>query len=267
MKEELRDELMADLCHAARQQGWEKAVAERYGNLDQVPWIADSSRADPLLFAQIDRGSRVLDLGCRYGVLSFALAPLCRSIISLDHERPYAEFIKIRSQQDKTHNVLSLCGDINQIPFKQSSFDLIIINRQITSHITKENLDELLAAVYALLKPKGQIFMGIDRGSCKFPTYFFPYKKLRKRLDAIGFEIDKVIFPLKRYQNFKFLIDCVHKSQFHFMVNLMINDYTAKTVADKLYRSLAEIGRYAGLTKLLFKKVLLRSYLILASKP
>ena len=261
-----QDEHVKELCLEAKQRGWEKAVAERYDSLERAPWIADLSRADPLLFSQISSASTVLDLGCRYGVSSFALSPLCRTIISLDSDNKYADFVSIRSHQDKIKNVISICADINQLPFKESSFDLIIMNRQIIRNITKANLDDLLETTHALLKSKGQVFIGVDRSSSRFSNCFLPYRKLHKRLCRIGFKIDKVVLPLKSYPNFKFLIDGKSKADFHFVVDLIISEYTAKPLAEKLYRALAATARGAGLANLMSTSTLFHSYLIFARK-
>jgi SAM-dependent methyltransferase len=266
MREELQDEHIDALCLEARGKGWEKAVADRYGSLDKVPWIADLSRADALLFSKINSDSMVLDLGSRYGVLSFALAPLCSLVASLDHEETYSEFVRIRSQQDEIRNVMPICADIRRTPFKESCFDLIIINKEIIAYTPKDHLDPLFAEVYALLKSEGQVFIGLDRDSSTFPNRFLSHKNLQERLCSLGFEIDKVIIPLKKYHNFKFLIDCAHKPHFQFLFNLIIRDYAVTPIADKIYRMSAAIVRYGGLTELLRRSFLFNSYLIFARK-
>ncbi len=266
MEQEVPNLHIKELCSEAREKGWEKAVIERYGNLDQAPWIADASRADALLYSKINSDSTVLDLGCRHGVLSFAVSHLCRLTISLDKDRKYTEFVKTRSDQDKIENIVTICADMYRLPFKENSFDLIIINREIVLNTSKKEMDDLLITIYSLLKLKGQVFIGVDRSRSKIPNYFFYSKLLENRLVRFGFHIDKIILPLKEYYNFKFLADYPMNTTLDFIFDLIVTEYTATTFTDKIYRTLVKLARYAGLTKLLFRYFLLKSYLIFASR-
>jgi ubiquinone/menaquinone biosynthesis C-methylase UbiE len=159
MKEKTEAEFLNSFCRAAREKGWQEAVVERYGTLDKVPWIADSSRADPLLFSNLNEDSNILDLGSGYGVLTFALSTLCRSVTSLDTNKSCVEFIRIRAKQEGITNITPLHGDLTRIPFRENSFDLIILNQNIPSLIFKKNINSLLNQISLLLKPKGQIYM------------------------------------------------------------------------------------------------------------
>lgn len=265
MNKKITNELAKTLCIEARDKGWEKAVVDRYGNLDKAPWIADFSRADSLLFANLHNNSNVLDLGSGYGVLSFALSPLCRSVVSLDSREEYTEFVKIRAQQDDRSNITSVLGDFTTLPFREGSFDLIILNKGIPTFTLKKDLDSLLRQIYILLKPKGEIHIGVDRWPLKY-TSFLSCKRLEQQLCSVGFTVHKHIIPLKRYNNFKFLLEYKNMSIISFFFELLIKDYTYSIFGEKLFTIILKMGKLTKLDELFFTLYLSHSYLIFARK-
>lgn len=265
MNKKLEDELVKTLCLESKDKGWEKAVAERYGNLDRTPWIADLSRADSLLFSNLNHDSTVLDLGSDYGVLSFALSHLCSSVVSLDSRKEYAEFVKIRAQQDERLNITSVLGDITTLPFSENSFDLIILNRGIPLSTLKEKLDVLLKQIYILLKPKGEIHIGMDRWPLKY-TSFLSCRRFEQQLSSVGFTVHRRIIPLKRYNNFKFLLEYKNMSDVSFLLELLIKEYAHKIFGEKLLEIILKMGKLTKIHALLFNSYLSHSYVILAHK-
>jgi ubiquinone/menaquinone biosynthesis C-methylase UbiE len=260
-----RNQLVKNLCIEARDKGWQRAVVEKYGNLEKAPWIADFSRADSLLFANLNPSSNVLDLGSGYGVLSFALSPLCKSVVSLDSREEYAEFVTIRAQQDDTSNITSVLADFTTLPFRESTFDLIILNKGIPAFTLKKDLNSLLRQIYILLKPKGEIHIAVDRWAFKY-TSFLSCKRLEKQLCSVGFTVDKIIIPLKRYYNFKFLLEYKNMSIISFFFEFLIKDYTYSIFEEKLFTILFKMAKLTKLDKVLFTFYLSRSYLIFARK-
>lgn len=266
MKKKTEAELLNLFCLAARKKGWEEAVVERYGNLDKAPWIADSSRADPLLFSNLNEDSNILDLGSGYGVLSFAVSALCRSVTSLDTKKDYADFIRIRAQQDSITNITSLLGDFTRMPFRENSFDLIILNKGTHSLVFKKDSNSFLRQIYILLKPTGQIYIGIDRYKRKLNASSYSYKRLQQQLSSEGFHVHKVIIPLKKYENFKFLLDYENEPTFHFFLELLAREYTATQFGEKLFKKVLKIINLTRLNTLLFMNLTSASYLIIAQK-
>jgi ubiquinone/menaquinone biosynthesis C-methylase UbiE len=266
MKEKREAEFLNSFCLAAREKGWEEAVVERYGNLDKAPWIADSSRADPLLFSNLNEDSNILDLASGYGVLSFAISTLCRSVTSLDTKKEYADFIKIRAQQDGITNITPLLGDFTRMPFRESSFDLIILNNGINSPVLKKNSNSFLRRIHILLKPTGQVYIVIDRHKRKFNAFSNSYKRFQHQLSSAGFHVHKVLIPLKRYENFKFILDYENQPSFHFFLELLAREYTASQFGEKLFKKLLKIINLTRLNTRLFMHLTSASYLIIAQK-
>lgn len=266
MKENVEAEPLSSFCLAARKKGWQQAVLDRYGNLDKAPWIADSSRADPLLFSTLSHDSNILDLGAGYGVISFAISTLCRSVTTLNTNRDYAHFIRTRAQQDGVTNITSLHGDFTRIPFRESSFDMIILNKGILSLLMQKDAKILLKHIHILLKPKGEIYIAVDQYKRNINPFSFSHKRLAKQLLSVGFHINKVLIPLKRYKNFKFLCEYENKSTYHFFLQLVAKEYTTTTFSEKLFKNILKIIYLIRLNKLLFRNITSISYLLIARK-
>ena len=266
MKEKIGEELLNSFCLAAKKKGWQEAVVDRYGNLDKAPWIADSSRADPLLFSNLNRDSNILDLGAGYGVLTFAISPLCRSVIALNTRKDHADFIRIRAQQDKITNIISLLADFTRVPFRESSFDMIILNKGIQSLVTQKGTKILLEHIYTLLKPKGETYISVDRYQRAFNPFSLSYKRFEQQLSSVGFHVNKLLLPLKRYKNFKFLLEYEKKPAYSFFLELLAREYTRTTFSETLFKNILKIINQTGLVKLLFMIIRSNSYLIIARK-
>ena len=239
---------------------------QRYGNLDNAPWIADSSRADPALLSNLNPNSNILDLGCAYGVVSFAISPLCNSVISLDSNKDHVEFVRIRAQQERVPNITSVLADFTTIPFRKNSFDLIILNQGIPSSIIKKHATSFLKQLYLLLKPEGEIYVGVDRYKYRSKSISISCHKLTKNLQSIGFTVTKVLIPLKTYNNFKFLVDYKLTSPFSFLLEFIIQEYTSKHFSEKFFRNILKITNLTGINKLLFMSLNFHSYIIFARK-
>lgn len=90
----------------------------------------------------------VLDVGCGDGVLTAALAPVCRSVTGLDRDVPSIGRARAATSVD---NVRFVIGDVMAQPFVPASFDAVV------SVATLHHMDEgaALDRMARLLRPGG----------------------------------------------------------------------------------------------------------------
>lgn len=90
--------------------------------------ILSTGRADARFFLPIDRESVILDLGCMWGGLTFALAEHCRNIVGLDQTLETLQLSYYRAKETGVKNVSFLGGDARRIPLRDNVFDVVILN-------------------------------------------------------------------------------------------------------------------------------------------
>jgi SAM-dependent methyltransferase len=94
------------------------------------------------------KGLRILDLGCGHGSLSAELIP-DNQVVGVDIARPMLAHAKARGLD-------VYLGDASNLPFADSSFDLVLAG-QIVQHVPDASV--LAAETLRVLKPGGQVFL------------------------------------------------------------------------------------------------------------
>ena len=92
------------------------------------PHIVHAGRADARFFLSIDKESVILDMGCMWGALTFALAEHCKHIVGLDQTLETLQLSYYRAQEAGIQNVTLLGGDARRMPIKDNIFDVVILN-------------------------------------------------------------------------------------------------------------------------------------------
>lgn len=108
-----------------------------------------------------DRSYRVVDLGCRQGVVSLALSEKSGgSWVFADVDpRPLGEARKVLGDR------IVLVGE--RLPFPDDSFDVVLC-LDLLEHVVDDRL--LMAEVARILKPSGRAYLSTPRsGGCLFP--------------------------------------------------------------------------------------------------
>jgi len=90
--------------------------------------IIHADRADARFFLPIDKESVILDMGCMWGALTFALAEHCKHIVGLDQTLETLQLSYYRAQEAGIQNVTLLGGDAHRMPIKDNIFDVVILN-------------------------------------------------------------------------------------------------------------------------------------------
>lgn len=168
---EIPVEEMSSIIEAARTRGWKESVKELVNNNYPVlyKYIINENRADFIYVTELDEESVVLDLGSGWGAISCQLAKHFNKIFSIESVTERIEFQKIRASQENLNNIIPIQASFLELPLKENSFDLIVMNGVLEwIGIANENdrPDQLqvqvLRKIYSLLKPNGVLYIGIE---------------------------------------------------------------------------------------------------------
>lgn len=151
--------------------GWAGALKEFFSQTDPVyyDYILDETRAQWHFMVPLNDDARILDAGCGWGTLSFALAKIYKDVVALDASRPQIEFIRGRCQEDGVKNILPVCGQATHLPFADETFDLVVFNGVLewVPAISAEEKPEVaqrraLREASRVLKKGGHLYLAIE---------------------------------------------------------------------------------------------------------
>ncbi len=127
---EYPQDTMKNLILRAQITGWEQALKELFLEKDPsyYEYILDESRAHWHFLIPLKKEARILDLGCGWGTLSFALAKQYGEVFAFDITQERLEFITLKKMSENTANLFPVCGKISALPFPDGHFDLVILN-------------------------------------------------------------------------------------------------------------------------------------------
>ena len=135
-------------------------------------YALDQRRVAAIEFLKDDKSKRVLEIGCGYGGITFALAKKFGSVVAIDATYELLEFTRLRLIGKKISNVelfhVSKFEDQFEVAI-QGKFDLIVINGVLewvgsgTNKISpKIHQQEFMSKCESLLSEKGEIFLAIE---------------------------------------------------------------------------------------------------------
>ncbi|HXW91538.1 MAG TPA: class I SAM-dependent methyltransferase [Terriglobales bacterium] len=167
------------LLDEARSLGWRDAVEQRFKGSAPLQYsiLNWQSRASWLPLLGLRAGAVALDVGSGYGAITHALAVSCAEVYSLEAIPLRIEFSRIRLRQEGLSNVHLMQASATQLPIRDNSFDLIVINGVLewvgqwdTSASPEAVQLGLLQKLYRALKPEGILLIGIEN---RFGYNFF----------------------------------------------------------------------------------------------
>lgn len=178
---EIRVEQMREVNRAAQAGPWKAALLDSPDPLVQraAGMMLNLDRANWHLLANLSPESRVLDLGAGMGATSHALALHYREVVALEPVRERVEFMRQRFTQEKLSNIKILRSSLWALPFAEESFDLVAMNGVLewVAEGRAGDPGELqgcaLRKIFALLRPGGCLYLGIENRIC--PGYFIGY--------------------------------------------------------------------------------------------
>jgi 16S rRNA (guanine1207-N2)-methyltransferase len=107
--------------------------------------------------------AKVLDLGCGYGAIGIVAAKLAErgSAVLVDSDIRATRLAGRNLALNGISNGEVVLGDgVRDLP-RRSRFDVVASNPP--THSGREVLDEFVAGAYSVLKPRGQLFMVVNR--------------------------------------------------------------------------------------------------------
>jgi len=145
------------------------------------------------------KGKTILDLGCGTGRLSSKLAKKAKKIIAIDNSKNMIRLAKAK----KIPNAKFIHSNMEKLPFKKSSFDIIISSLSI-EHI--KDFEKVLKEIKRVLKTNGKFIFSISnkinnstyihfetqKEIVKIKNYLKPKKYYLKKLIENGFQIKKI---------------------------------------------------------------------------
>jgi len=176
---EIPQDLMRSVNTRTQEIGWRQTLTELvepdYPSLPE--YISAAGRADWVYFSKINSDSQILDLGSGWGSLSHLLAEHSKHVTSVENVIERAEFQVHRFNQEKLTNISVIHADVHNLPLQEEQFDLIIMNGLLEwvpilkpENNPRQAQIDVLKKLGSLLKPKGQIYVGIEN---RFGYQFF----------------------------------------------------------------------------------------------
>ncbi len=148
---------------------------------------------------EIPAGERVLDLACGTGVLFGALSARFKTVIGLDYSLPMLK----EASKKGCRNCLLVRGDALKLPFKDESFDTVVVSLGLRHF---EDLEGSLKEIFRILKGGGTLValeVGIPQNKLlrkPFLTFLkrviLPLGKLRSKEEVYNHLFGSIIsFP------------------------------------------------------------------------
>ncbi len=163
---------MRKVLGIAREQGWRVATQEYLRLLHPYTYrySCDESRVDWRFLLPITKQSRVLDFGCGWGAISWALARIAGYVVSVDSTFERVAFLEEKRRQEGVEHILPLfVASMHDLPFAHDSFDLIVLNGVLEwipeGETEKRPIDAqkfALRRFNELLRPGGVLYIGIE---------------------------------------------------------------------------------------------------------
>lgn len=162
---------MEQLIKRYKETGMQASLKEFFLKPDpsSYDYMLDEKRANWHMVIPLKEDARILDAGCGWGTLSFALSRVYKEVVAFDVSVPLLEFVNLRRQDESISNLTPLCGQINYLPFPDNYFDLVVLNGVLEwAPLIESEKDpkavqaELLKEVYRVLKKDGFLYLAIE---------------------------------------------------------------------------------------------------------
>ena len=254
---------------------------------DRLDFTMEENRADWRFFVPLDHHSVVLDAGAGLGRISIPLARVVGKVVACDTSITRMRFLKKLAETKGLNNIETVVADIFNLPFKEESFDLIVMNgllewvgRTDLYNDPREAQIACLKICKELLKKGGYLYVGIEnrfalaylrgidhsglrltnflprwlankytlfRKSHRYDTYTYNISGYRKLLSESGFEAPDFYLAYPGYNLPRIMIP---------YNNLRLLKYTIASMmsGDTLVRKIAKLAAHSSFLVWIYRK-------------
>ncbi|MCD4666612.1 class I SAM-dependent methyltransferase [archaeon] len=192
-----------------------------------------------LIFKWLSNSKNILDVGCAYGESARKFSRKSKNVYCID---PNQELIKKAKKNNP--NIFFKIGSAEKIPFKDKSFDVVILS-DVIEHVDdeKKSLDE----IYRVLKSKGTLILTTPhKGLFSFmdvDNYSWHYRRFLKiKTNKPGYKDKHRHYSLEDIKNLfnnKFKISKIYRSSLFLLpftsnLRLLIRHTLSKNVESKI---------------------------------
>ena len=100
-------------------------------------------------------GERVVDLGCGWGTISFALAALASRVVGVDFSEKSVAFCERRLATEPRENLRFVCADAGDTGLEAGAWDLVLA-ADLFEHLYPEDSARVVSEAFRLLRPGGR---------------------------------------------------------------------------------------------------------------
>ncbi len=196
------------------------------------------------LMPNINKSTRVLEIGCASGISMFELAPHTALYYGTDISRVIIERNQEIVNQKKFTNI-KLKGlpahEIDQI--EEKDFDIVIINSVIQCFEGHNYLTDVLTKAVHLMKDKGLLFIGDIMNEATRETFIESLNLFKNNNIGKGYKVktdfsNEIFYAKEYFEDLRSLIPGIHKVEFSDKIGTIENEltrfrYDAFLVVDK----------------------------------
>lgn len=172
------------------------------------------------------KGKRMLDLGCGYGWHSiYAMENGASSVVGIDISQ---NMLKVAKEQTHFSEVEYICGAIEDMDFKEESFDIVLSS--LAFHYIKD-YKELIEKINKVLKPNGILIFTVEHPV--FTAYGTQDWYYDNNKEILHFPVDNYYYEGKRIANF-LGEDVVkyHRTITTYLNTLLINNFNINQIIE-----------------------------------
>lgn len=172
------------------------------------------------------KGKRMLDLGCGYGWHSiYAMENGASSVVGIDISQ---SMLKVAKEKTHFSEVEYICGAIEDMDFKEESFDIVLSS--LAFHYIKD-YKELIEKINKVLKPNGILIFTVEHPV--FTAYGTQDWYYDNNKEILHFPVDNYYYEGKRIANF-LGEDIVkyHRTITTYLNTLLINNFNIKQIIE-----------------------------------
>lgn len=172
------------------------------------------------------KGKRMLDLGCGYGWHSiYAIENGASSVVGIDISQ---SMLKVAKEKTHFSEVEYICGAIEDMDFKEESFDIVLSS--LAFHYIKD-YKELIEKINKVLKPNGILIFTVEHPV--FTAYGTQDWYYDNNKEILHFPVDNYYYEGKRIANF-LGEDVVkyHRTITTYLNTLLINNFNINQIIE-----------------------------------